>query len=300
MFELMRKYQIVAIFCIIILSSLANGEVVSEEKNPLAIFGKFILWFAISAYTISALRTKRLSSKAYYLMLVLSLLIAGFLLGADPSSVGVIQDTLVMLAKNQIFMPRFVGLGVFLLFIVVAGRLFCGICCPFGILQELASRLGPNKIKLPNKSANIVRGLFFLAMVLYTFAFTTSFFEPITPFSIFNSETLKGNLTNNAPLVGLFLLFAAMLVYRPFCRLMCPYGFIANIFTNKARLVLARDDKCIDCGACVRACPTQQAERGNPHKECYYCIRCIRVCPAQAILLKRAANPPLSCDESRT
>jgi ferredoxin-type protein NapH len=283
----MGKNVITPIFCIILLSTLVNAEVVSEEKNPVAIFGKFILWFAISAYTITALKRKSLSSKAYYLMIVLSLLIAGFLLGSDPSSVGVIQDTLVMLATNQIFLPRFIGLAVFLLFIVVAGRIFCGVCCPFGILQELASRIGLNKIKLPNKLANIVRGIFFLAMVAFTFLIGTSFFEAITPFSIFKSETLKGQLTNNAPLVGVFFIITAVFLYRPFCRLMCPYGFIANLFTNKARFVLARDDKCINCGACVRACPTQQADRGNLHKECYYCRRCIQFCPTQAIYLKK-------------
>ena len=283
----MKKYVIAALSFSVLLSTLVNAEVVSEEKNPVAIFGKFIIWFVISAYTITALRKKTLSSKAYYLMVILSLLIAGFLLGADPSSVGVIQDTLVMLASNQIFLPRFVGLAVFLLFIVIAGRIFCGVCCPFGILQELISRRGLNKIKLPNKLANIVRGIFFLAMVAYTFLFGISFFDPISPFSIFKSETLQGQLTNNAPFVGIFFIFAAILVYRPFCRLMCPYGFIANLFTNKALFVLARDDKCINCGACVRACPTQQADRGNPHKECYYCRRCIQVCPTQAIYLKK-------------
>jgi ferredoxin-type protein NapH len=283
----MGKNFIAPIFCIILLSTYVNADVVSEEKNPVAIFGKFILWFAISAYTITALRKKTLSSRAYYMMIALSVIIAGFLLGADPSSVGVIQDTLVMLATNQIFLPRFVGLAVFLIFIVVAGRIFCGVCCPFGILQELASRLGLIRIKLPNKQANLVRGIFFLVMGAYTFLYGISFFEPITPFSIFKSETLQGQLTNNAPLVGIFFLFVAILVYRPFCRLMCPYGFIANLFTNKARFVLARDDRCINCGACVKSCPTQQADRGNPHKECYYCRRCIQVCPTQAIYLKK-------------
>jgi len=279
-----------ALVLLSVLSALAAAEVVEEEKDPAAIFGKFTLWSLVAAYAIYHLGKKSYSKRAYIVSMLLSLLIAGFLLGSEPSSVGVIQDTVLMLANNTIFPPRFVGLAVFLGFIAVAGRIFCGVCCPFGILQELSSRLGLNKVKLPNKAADAVRAAVFVTMVAVTLILSTSFFEPVNPFSVFKREVLTmqfDHVEMTAVASGIFSIILSVFVYRPFCRLACPYGFLANLGSKKARYVLSRDDRCIECKKCENVCPTGQAGRGHPHTECYYCRKCIEVCPTQAIVLKK-------------
>ena len=50
-------------------------------------------------------------------------------------------------------------------------------------------------------------------------------------------------------------LFASVIVYRPFCRYVCPLGAIYGMF-NKVSLyqVHVESSKCVSCGACQKAC----------------------------------------------
>ncbi|MHC4708595.1 MAG: 4Fe-4S binding protein, partial [Planctomycetota bacterium] len=77
-------------------------------------------------------------------------------------------------------------------------------------------------------------------------------------------------------------------IYRPFCYLICPFGFVSWI---AERISLTRvkidQDKCTDCGACVRACPTEAAKGIVSDRlfgpDCFSCARCLNVCPQDAI-----------------
>ena len=44
-----------------------------------------------------------------------------------------------------------------------------------------------------------------------------------------------------------------------------------------------RNEKCIDCGKCEKACPTGEAGREDMKMECYMCNRCVEACPFDAI-----------------
>jgi len=82
--------------------------------------------------------------------------------------------------------------------------------------------------------------------------------------------------------VGILLL--SMTFYRPFCRLICPYGVLLSLGTWKGLFKLQRTDACIECKKCETACPTDEAKRDDGKAECYLCGRCTDICPVAGAL----------------
>ena len=97
-----------------------------------------------------------------------------------------------------------------------------------------------------------------------------------------------------AQLGGLFLwkalmlalvVLAALAVFRPFCRYLCPLGAIYAPF-NRVALYRLRLDKesCVSCGACAAACPMEADPARDPDSgECIRCGRCTQCCPTDAL-----------------
>ena len=77
----------------------------------------------------------------------------------------------------------------------------------------------------------------------------------------------------------------SILIYRPFCKYICPLGALYSVF-NPISLYKYRvdKDKCIKCGKCAKACQmiVDPVENSNS-PECIRCGRCKKVCPTDAI-----------------
>ena len=80
-------------------------------------------------------------------------------------------------------------------------------------------------------------------------------------------------------------LLTCLVVYRPFCKYLCPlgavYGALNPVSLYRLRL---EEGKCIRCGACERACqmclnPIAQLN----HPECVRCGDCVNACPTDAL-----------------
>ena len=81
------------------------------------------------------------------------------------------------------------------------------------------------------------------------------------------------------------LLLLSVVVYRPFCRYLCPLGAICGLF-NPHRVLSLRggQDKCVDCGLCARACGFGIRTNETPNSpECIRCGECLKTCPHGAI-----------------
>ncbi|MBW9221983.1 4Fe-4S binding protein [Methanothermococcus sp. SCGC AD-155-C09] len=63
------------------------------------------------------------------------------------------------------------------------------------------------------------------------------------------------------------------------------YGEIEDI----PKIIERKDDKCIDCGACVIHCPVKAISQDRKYnvifddKECIGCKNCVKICPVKAI-----------------
>jgi ferredoxin len=91
-----------------------------------------------------------------------------------------------------------------------------------------------------------------------------------------------------------FLLAVSLVVYRPFCQFICPFGlyswFLENLSLYRVRVTLSL---CTDCGTCVRKCPTKAMDgrlnyrRNHFLPDCWACGACIEACPTDAIVFSR-------------
>ena len=167
----------------------------------------------------------------------------------------------------------------FLVFVgILLGRFVCGWLCPFGWIQELLHKIPVKKIRVPAAVNNCLKwvkyAVLLLAVILLPMALTDRF-GISTPYFckyICPAGTLEGGiplLLLNEPLrnaigflfswkVGILavIVVLSLLIFRPFCRWLCPLGAFYSIFNPISFYRYKVDsDKCIRCGKCVDACP---------------------------------------------
>ena len=112
-----------------------------------------------------------------------------------------------------------VGLTLLLLFSLVFGRIFCGHICPAGAIQELASLVPLPKFGQKWKQVSLgVRAVVFVIVLAAAFGWSVGI---INYFGL--KEFFSLDVTSVLFYVFLGVLLLSMVVYRPFCRFICPY-----------------------------------------------------------------------------
>jgi ferredoxin len=230
----------------------------------------------------------------YIMCLLVSVLVCGFVLGKSPNPMeGTVKVFKSMVGLYPSMISKSIALIFFIALAIIANKLICGWACPFGALQELVYSLPilrkMKRWKPPFWLTNTMRGGVFFAMLLFLFGIVGGrkgfvIYHYLNPFNLFNLD-FDHWLIFVTVVVSLTLSF---LIYRPFCHLICPFGFVSWI---AERISLTRvkidQDECTDCGACIRACPTEAAKGIISDKlfgaDCFSCARCLNVCPQDAI-----------------
>ena len=228
--------------------------------------------------------------------------------GACP--VGALQSAL---SGTTLRFPFYV-LGTLLAFGLVFGRWICGWLCPFGLLQGLLYRLPSPKLGKSRWTARLCRlkyplGLWLVVAAPLLLYFVQGIGEPVFCEYVCPAGTLEAAvplLTTHDSLAAaaggrtvwkFFLLavfLAAMVViYRPFCRFVCPLGAWYGCFNRQALLGIAVDAAhCTHCGACAAACRMDVRIAGDA--ECISCGDCRTVCPTKAIAFRRPFDQKLT------
>jgi len=189
----------------------------------------------------------------------------------------------------------------------VCGRFVCGWLCPFGLAQDLLHKIPfPKKLKkLPgDRVLRWLKYVILLVLVILLPMFAVDIAGQGQPWFckyVCPSGTLMGGIPLTAAnsalaaaagwlfrwklavLIAIVLL--SVVVWRPFCRYLCPLGAIYSPFNRFALLRFRLDrEKCTRCGACRRACKMDLPVMDQPNSpECVRCGACKRACPTGAL-----------------
>ncbi|MGI6336824.1 MAG: 4Fe-4S binding protein [Eubacteriales bacterium] len=197
-------------------------------------------------------------------------------------------------------------LGTVLLFGVLFGRLICGFVCPFGFVQDLLHKIPSPKPGLPKRLDKTMRwGKYIaLAAVLILPAILTDAYGIGAPYFckyVCPAGTLEGGvplaIASEAVRGALGFLFSwkmavllaviagSVLLYRPFCKYLCPLGAIYGLLNRFSAYRMKVDDNaCVHCGKCEQACKMGVKVTQNINSaECIRCGLCKDVCPKHAI-----------------
>ena len=249
-----------------------------------------IFWVVSFVLCYILLDFKLITRKRGLILYSFTVFFAGILLGGIPNVVLPYEYSLTVIGTNDDLVKIFTPISIFFIIAgssLVVGRIFCGFICPLGALQELLSKiqftsdhqqLKENKFRVnfsPKYSSHF-RWIVFFGLILVSF-FGIIILPSFNPFSGFTFRFL-------IPTICLFIIsLVSILVYRPWCRFLCPFSPVSAICGKYATIKYRRTKDCTDCGLCEEVCPTQEAYRESKKAECYYCNRCIEICPHDAI-----------------
>lgn len=217
------------------------------------------------------------------------------------------------------------GLLVVVVLSALLGRLYCSLLCPFGVLQDLMTRL--RHPRLPprgprwRRAERLLHAAWTAVLLLALAAGSAALLGLFEPFSLtvrfFGDAVMAAvdGLVRRIPRPAkpsweMLLLAAAPLAVllsvpwtgRWYCETLCPAGALLRLFGRFGLRRLTVRPNCVSCGRCERVCPVGCVDyrgRSVDSERCVMCLDCLAVCPVDAVTLTGPEGPRKGGGESR-
>ncbi|TAL59272.1 MAG: 4Fe-4S binding protein [Bacteroidetes bacterium] len=229
-----------------------TNQLLNQRGPNWEYFDVAVLLGALTVTTWLAL--KKRSRQGLIWMSVFSLAYFGFYRQGCICSIGSVQNVSLALFNNSYSIPlsALLFFMIPLLFALAFGRIFCAGVCPLGAIQELT---GLRPVKLPKTVEVMLASVPFVYLSLAVVSASTN-----SQFLICRYDPFIGIFRLDAPytmiVFGVLLLLSGIFVNRPYCRFLCPYGVILNVFSRFAgKHLTITPAECTNCRLCEEACP---------------------------------------------
>lgn len=223
-------------------------------------------------------------------MLIASVAVLGLYLGGFLCPLTAIQN-LFMKWQTGYLLLFLTVLGSALLW----GRIFCGYICPFGALQELLhfKRISRTMPSFWDRYLTRVKYIllgYLVVRVLVTGQVILQGYTPFKALFTWGGTPLSISLT-------LSLALLSLIMYRPFCRYLCPLGAFLALLSRFSLFKVRVSSHCVNCGLCQKVCKSRAIAGKSPRidsSECILCGDCLLKCPKKAIATETTKIPHLS------
>lgn len=208
---------------------------------------------------------------------------------------------------KKIYSGTVVLLGLTVILAILFRRSFCGLLCPFGVLQELFGKLRQKlfmrRFIIPLKVDRVARYLKYVVLLLtlgMAWYYGSLWLAPYDPYSAYSHlSSIAGSIEEDPfAIIGFALLFITLvgsfLYDRFFCKYLCPVGAFYAIIGKTSPTKIERDDNlCVHCKKCNKTCPVNiDIEQSDiiTDAECINCNECVLVCPEKGALEIKTAK----------
>ncbi len=224
------------------------------------------------------------------IILIASVAALGFYLGGFLCPLTAIQNLFIKWQTGYLLLFLTVFISA-----LIAGRVFCGYVCPFGALQELlhlkkiSLTIPPAWNRYLNKVKYVLLG-YLLVRIIVTGEVTLQGYIPFKVLFAWGGTPLSIGLS-------IALAILSLIIYRPFCRYLCPLGAFLALVSRLSIFKIRFNSNCVNCLLCQKVCKSG-AITGKPPRidssECILCGECLEECPKKAIITERITISDLS------
>jgi len=218
--------------------------------------------------------------------------------------------------QDFVLLALLLVIAAFTLFVftVAAGRLWCGFACPQTVwtlcyvwIERKIEGKRNQRIKLDQAPWTLAKlrkkGFKYLCWSILALSISITFVGYFTPIEVLLQEIAALSVGTwerftILSLAGASFLFSGVL-REQVCLHMCPYARFQSVMFDRDTLIVSYDAKrgeprgnrsrridpsarglgsCVDCGLCVRACPTGIDIRNGLQYECIDCAACVDAC----------------------
>jgi NAD-dependent dihydropyrimidine dehydrogenase PreA subunit len=216
-----------------------------------------------AALSLAAWLIHKKRNRGWIVVLMLfSLAYFGFWRQGCICSVGSIGNVTLAIADRSYALPLTV-LAFFLLpllFTLFFGRVFCGMVCPLGMVQDLIL-IRPLRVPAWLEASLRLLAWLYLGLAILMAATASAFvicrYDPFVAFFRFGTNPQLW-------IISIAFLLVSLFVGRPYCRFLCPYGVILRQLSrlSKSRVTITPDE-CIHCRLCEDSCPFGAIDKPN-------------------------------------
>lgn len=256
-----------------------------------------VYWLAAVAGATAAagvLVRSRRGRRTRPFFLVASVAVLGFYRGSCPCPVGGLQEGLLFVMGAGGRAGWLWWFAVLLPLTYFFGKVWCGWVCHLGALQELLHRPGRFRFWASVGAQRVMRYIrigTLVALVAQLALTRHLWWKEVDPFK----TAFSLMATNPVSWVLLVvLLVSSVLVYRPFCKTLCPVGLVLGWVGLLPRAAGIRGKAgCIGCRSCSGACSAHaltwdQKTVVLDRQECIACGECLDACKLQGLEMRAA------------
>lgn len=260
---------------------------------------KYLFVYIFAGISIAVLWYSKFNSKARMIVVASAFSVFGVLPLFAPF-LFITPSPICATTKPFLFglMPQFLAtisaVGVLSL-ISVKG--FCSTACPVGGLQELLYKIPIlRKFKIPFKISNSVRIGLFIVFLIVAFTFKTSTYFYYNLFDLIHWDFDMPVFDLIEFIIFLILILSASIIlFKPFCYLICPMGLLTWVLEHFAFLkIRINKEKCNGCGVCEKESPCTSVKAIVDDKlirgDCHLCGACLNSCKFGALYYGRPGN----------